>query len=234
MLDDAPASPQRSYRYFDLVMAAFVTVLLCANLIGVGKVVTLGGFTFSGGALFFPMSYLFGDILTEVYGYARSRRVVWAGMAAMVFASFMSWVVITLPAAAGYGGQAALEAVFASTPRIVAASIFAYFVGEFTNSYALAKLKVFTEGRYLWVRTIGSTSVGEAIDSLIFYPLAFYGTWSNELLLRVLATNYAVKVLWEVLATPLTYRVVGALKRAENEDFFDRDTKFTPFSLDLK
>ncbi len=225
----APA--ERSYRYYDLIMAGFVTVLLCSNLIGVSKVVTIAGFTFGGGNLFFPLSYLFGDILTEVYGYARSRRVVWAGFGALIFASLMSWIVVTLPAADGYQGQTALEQIFGSTPRIVAASILAYFIGEFTNSFTLAKLKIFTEGRFLWMRTIGSTIAGEAVDSLLFYPLAFYGIWSNDLLIKVMLANYVIKVSWEIFATPLTYRIVGFLKRKEHEDFYDRETDFTPFSL---
>jgi uncharacterized integral membrane protein (TIGR00697 family) len=222
---------QRQYRYYDLIMAGFVCVLLCSNLIGVSKVVTIAGFTFGGGNLFFPLSYLFGDILTEVYGYARSRRVVWAGFGSLIFASLMSWIVVTLPAADGYTGQAALEQIFGSTPRIVAASIFAYFVGELTNSYILAKMKVRTAGRFLWMRTIGSTLGGEAIDSLLFYPLAFYGTWSNDLLVKVMIANYVIKVSWEVLATPFTYRIVKYLKKKENVDYYDRDTNFTPFSV---
>lgn len=222
---------RRPYKYYDLILAAFVTVLLCSNLIGVAKVATVGGFSFGTGNLFFPLSYLFGDVLTEVYGYARSRRVVWAGFAALVFASVMSHVVLSFPPAEGYGGQAALEQVFGSTPRIVGASMLAYFVGEFANSFVLAKLKVRTEGRHLWMRTIGSTICGEAVDTLVFYPLAFYGQWPDDLLLSVMAANYAIKVGWEVFATPLTYRVVAALKRAEGEDFYDRDTDFTPFSL---
>lgn len=224
----------RTYKYYDLVMACFVTVLLCSNLIGVGKITTVGGITFGCGILFFPLSYFFGDILTEVYGYARSRRVVWAGFLAMLFATLMSQIVLHLPAAEGYTGQAALEAVFGSTWRVVAASLVAYFVGEFTNSFVLAKLKIKTQGRHLWLRTISSTAVGEAIDSAIFYPLAFYGQWPDELLVKVMGANYVMKVLWEVLATPLTYKIVAALKRAENEDFYDIDTKFTPFSLDVK
>lgn len=222
----------RRYKYFDLIMAAFVAVLLCANLIGVGKPVTFMGFTFGGGNLFFPLSYLFGDVLTEVYGYKHSRRVVWAGFGALIFASFMSWVVLSMTPAEGYQGQAALEAVFGSTPRIVAASMLAYFIGEFINSYVLAKLKVKTEGRMLWLRTIGSTMAGEAFDTLVFYPLAFLGLWPTDLLLKVMLGNYVVKVGWEVLATPLTYKVVAYLKRVEHEDHFDRDTKFTPFSLE--
>jgi uncharacterized integral membrane protein (TIGR00697 family) len=225
----APAG--RTYRYYDLIMAAFVCVLLCANLIGVSKAVTVAGFTFGAGNLFFPISYLFGDILTEVYGYARSRKVVWAGFGALAFASFMSAVVVALPPSPQWHGQEALEAVFGSTWRIALASLVGYFCGEFANSVTLAKLKVRTNGRFLWVRTIGSTIVGEAADTLVFYPLAFLGTWSNSLLVTVMAGNYLVKVLWEVLATPITYRVVAFLKRREHEDYYDRDTDFTPFSL---
>jgi hypothetical protein len=226
----APARA-RSYRYYDLVMAAFVTVLLCANLIGASKVAQLGGFAFGAGVLFFPLSYIFGDVLTEVYGYARARKVVWAGFAAMGFASLMSAVVLAFPPAPGWPHQAAFQTVFGNTPRIVLASLVAYFCGEFTNSYVLARLKVRTEGRFLWLRTIGSTIAGEGVDSLIFYPLAFLGVWSNDLVMRVMLTNYAVKVGWEAAITPVTYRVVGFLKRAEDEDYYDRDTNFTPFSL---
>ncbi len=222
---------RRRYRYFDFIMAAFVTVLLCSNLIGVTKVITLGGLTFGGGNLFFPLSYLFGDILTEVYGYARTRRVVWAGFGALIFASFMSWVVITLPPASEYTGQDHIEAVFGSTPRIVFSSILAYFVGEFTNSYVLAKMKIWSKGRFLWMRTIGSTMAGEMVDSLIFYPLAFSGLWSRELLIKILISNYIIKVGWEILATPLTYKVVRKLKALESEDYYDWKTNFTPFSL---
>ncbi len=226
----APAR-SRSYRYYDLVMAAFVTVLLCANLIGASKVAQIGGFAFGAGVLFFPLSYVFGDVLTEVYGYARARKVVWAGFGAMGFASVMSWVVLAFPPAPGWPHQEAFQTVFGNTPRIVFASLVAYFCGEFANSYTLARLKVRTEGRFLWLRTIGSTIVGEGVDSLLFYPLAFLGVWSRELVLTVMVTNYLVKVGWEAAITPVTYRIVGFLKRAEAEDYYDRDTDFTPFSL---
>jgi len=222
----------RSYRYYDLVMAAFVTVLLCANLIGASKVASVAGFTFGAGVLFFPISYVFGDVLTEVYGYARARKVVWAGFGALIFASFMSWAVLAFPPAPGWPHQQAFETVFGGTPRIVFASLIAYFCGEFCNSYVLAKLKIRTEGRFLWLRTIGSTIAGEAVDSLVFYPLAFLGVWSNELVLQVLLTNYALKVGWEAAMTPVTYRIVNFLKRAEHEDYYDRGTDFTPFSLE--
>jgi hypothetical protein len=228
---ETPTPPSRSFKYYDLVMAAFVTVLLCANLIGASKVATIWGFTFGAGVLFFPISYIFGDVLTEVYGYARARKVVWAGFGAMGFASLMSYCVLAFPPAKGWPHQLAFETVFSSTPRIVLASLIAYFCGELSNSYVMAKMKILTGGRLLWARTIASTIVGEGIDSVIFYPVAFYGTWSNELLLEVLVGNYLVKVAWEAVNTPLTYRVVNFLKRAEGEDYFDRGTNFTPFSV---
>ncbi len=225
-------TPRRTFKYYDLIMAAFVCVLLCANLIGAQKVTQVGPFTFGAGNLFFPISYLFGDVLTEVYGYARSRKVVWAGFSALFFASFMSFVVVHLPPAPGWHGQAMIEAAFGSTWRIAGSSLIAYFCGEFTNSFTLAKMKIFTNGQHLWTRTIGSTIVGEAVDTLVFYPLAFYGVWSNDLLGRVMVTNYFVKVAWEVVATPITYAVVRRLKRAEREDYYDLGTNFTPFSLE--
>ncbi len=232
MTRDSPS--HRLYRYYDLVMAAFVTVLICANVIGAAKRCQIGGFTFSAGVLFFPISYIFGDVLTEVYGYSRARKVVWAGFGALAFASFMSWAILQFPPAPDWPHQAAYETVFGGTPRIVLASLIAYFSGEFCNSYVLAKMKLVTGGRLLWTRTIGSTIVGEAVDSLIFYPLAFLGAlgWSTEQMLAVLMGNYLLKVGWEVVMTPFTYRVVNFLKRAESEDYFDRDTNFTPFSLE--
>jgi len=232
---DRPPPPephaQRRFRYFDLIMAGFVTVLLCSNLIGPAKPAHLGPVTFGAGILFFPISYLFGDVLTEVYGYARARRVVWAGFAALGFAAVMSWVVLALPPAAGWNGQGALQSVFGSTPRIMVASLAAFWAGELANSYTLARMKVRTGGRLLWLRTIGSTVVGELVDSAIFYPVAFLGTWETKTVVAVLFTNYVLKVAWEVLATPLTYRIVAFLKRVEHEDHFDRDTDFTPFTL---
>jgi uncharacterized integral membrane protein (TIGR00697 family) len=224
-------APVRQYRYYDFITATFVTVLLCSNLIGPAKICEIGGFEFGAGILFFPISYLFGDILTEVYGYARARRVVWMGFGALAFASVMSVVVLKLPPAASYPHQQALETVFASTPRIVFASLVAFWVGEFANSFALAKMKLQTEGRHLWRRAIGSTAVGAAVDSAIFYPVAFLGVWPTRAVVTVMITNYILKVVWEVIALPMTYRVVAALKRAEREDYFDRDTDFTPFSL---
>jgi queuosine precursor transporter len=223
----------KRFKYYDLIMAAFVTILLCSNIIGAEKVVRVWGFSFGAGILFFPISYFFNDILTEVYGYARSRKVVWAGFAALGFASFMAWVVVTLPPAAGWVHQDAYVIVFGQTPRIVIASLLAFFSGEFVNSYVLAKMKIITSGRFLWTRTIGSTIAGEAADSLIFYPIAFYGFWPSDLLITVMLTNYVLKVTWEVVATPLTYKVVGFLKQKEHEDYYDRSTNFTPFSIEV-
>jgi uncharacterized integral membrane protein (TIGR00697 family) len=230
--------PARTFRYYDLVMAAFVTVLLCANVIGAAKVaqvrvpLTSWTLTFGAGVLFFPISYVFGDVLTEVYGYARARKVVWAGFAALAFASFMSAVILAFPPAPEWNEQAAYETVFGSTPRIVLASLVAYFSGEFCNSYVLAKMKIASSGRFLWARTIGSTIVGEAVDSVVFYPVAFLGVWKTSLVVQVMISNYALKVVWEAVMTPVTYRVVGFLKRAEREDYYDRKTNFTPFSLE--
>jgi uncharacterized integral membrane protein (TIGR00697 family) len=222
----------RAYKYYDLVMAAFVTILICSNVIGAAKVAQLGEFKFGAGVLFFPISYVFGDILTEVYGYARARRVVWAGFSALIFVSLMSAIVLWFPPAEDWPNQPAYEAVFGATPRIVFASLVAYFCGEFCNSYVLAKMKIWTEGRRLWSRTIGSTIAGELVDSLVFYPLAFLGVWPTGLVVTVLFTNYLLKVGWEALITPFTYKIVNFLKRVEHEDYFDRDTDFTPFSLD--
>lgn len=225
--------PRRVYKYYDLMMAAFVTVLLCADVIGVSKRGTVFGYEFGVGILFFPLSYVFGDVLTEVYGYARSRRVIWAGFGALAFASLMSFVVVSLPPAPSWPHQSAYEIAFGNTWRIAMSSLLAFWAGEFTNSFVLAKMKINTQGRFLWTRTIGSTVAGEAVDSLIFYPLAFWGMrgWTPQLIFTVMATNYMLKVLWEVLATPITYRVVNFLKRVEHEDYYDRDTDFNPFTL---
>lgn len=232
-------SSDRNFRYYDLLMAAFVAVILCSNLIGVHKVSSVnlpfyGEYVYGVGVLFFPISYLFGDILTEVYGYARSRKVIWAGFAALIFASLMSLVITSLPAAKTMSAeqQQAVNLIFGQTPRIVAASLIAFWLGEFVNSFVLAKMKLASRGKLLWLRTIGSTIFGEIADSIVFYPIAFYGVWSNEQLISVMIGNYFIKVLWEVLATPLTYIIVNFLKRAEREDFYDKNTDFNPFSLE--
>lgn len=230
---------KRSYKYYELLMAAFVAVLLCSNLIGVHKVSYIdvpyyGQFVFGAGVLFFPISYLFGDILTEVYGYARSRKVIWAGFGALIFAALMSWVVVNLAPASTMSEDSvkAVNQIFGSTPRIVLATVTAFAFGEFVNSFVLAKMKILSQGKHLWIRTIGSTVAGEVADSIVFYPVAFYGVWSDAQLINVMIGNYFLKVLWEVLATPITYTVVNFLKRAEQEDYYDRETNFTPFSLE--
>jgi uncharacterized integral membrane protein (TIGR00697 family) len=234
------AEPPRSFRYYDFCVAGMVTVLLCANLIGPGKVCELhlplwGAVAFGAGNLFFPISYIFDDVLTEVYGYARSRRAIWAGFGAMLFATFMSYVIIHMPASPvepfSAKLQPALELVFGNTGRIAMASIVAYWIGDFANSYVLARMKIWTGGRWLWTRTIGSTIVGEGLDSVTFYPVAFYGIWTDQALLDVIVFNWILKVTVEVLFTPVTYAVIGWLKHVEGVDVYDRGTHFTPFTL---
>ena len=227
---DGTAGARRHFRYFDYVMAAFVAILLLSNLIGASKLATVGDFTFGAGILFFPLSYVIGDVLTEVYGYANARRCVWMGFAALLFMAFMSYVVVAMPAAEGWDGQAAYESVFGSTWRIVAASILAFWAGEFVNSFVLAKMKIWTAGKHLWMRTIGSTVFGQGVDSLIFYPVAFLGIWSTELVITVMFTNWGLKVLWEALLTPVTYAVVGWFKAREGVDVYDTGTDFSPFA----
>jgi uncharacterized integral membrane protein (TIGR00697 family) len=233
---EAQALRGRALRYFDFVMVAFVVVLLLSNVVGAEKrsVVSLpwiGLWPFGAGILFFPISYVIDDVLTEVYGYARARRAIWAGFAALLFMAVMEWTVVRLPVAEGWTGQAAYERVFGSGWRIILASVTAIWVGDFLNSVVLAKMKIWTEGRYLWTRTIGSTIVGEGADSLIFYPLAFYGMpdWPLQALGAVMLSQFVLKVGWEVLLTPVTYAVVGFLKRKEGMDVFDERTDFTPF-----
>lgn len=225
------------FRYFDFVMAAFVAIILLSNVLGAGKVaqVWLPGFDvwwpFGAGILFFPVSYVIGDVLTEVYGYARARRVIWAGTVAVLFMAFMAWVVVELPPAPDWKNQAAYEAIFGQVPRIVFASVCAFWAGEFVNSYVLARMKLWSGGKLLWARTIGSTVVGQGVDSLIFYPLAFLGAagWTPALVVTVLFTQWGLKVAWEAILTPVTYVVVDFLKRREGIDVFDEGTDFTPF-----
>jgi queuosine precursor transporter len=238
----APTAPpmrdHRSYRYLDLVTVAFVVVLICSNLIGPAKAAVVnipgwGPFVFGAGVLFFPISYIFGDILTEVYGYARARKVIWAGFGAMLFASIMAYVVVALPPAPNWPNQKAYEVAFGNTWRIAAASIFAYWCGEFFNSYVLAKMKLRTQGKQMGLRFVASTMVAELVDSLLFYPLAFYnsGIMPNELVTQLVWSQFGLKTLVEIAFLPLTYVIVNALKRAEGEDYFDRGTNFTPFSM---
>lgn len=233
---DARALEGVHFRYFDFVMAAFVVVLVLSNVLGAGKVAEvvlpgIGPWPFGAGILFFPVSYVIGDVLTEVYGYARARRVIWAGFAGLVFMAFMSWVVVKLPPAPEWTNQPAYDAIFGQVPRIVFASIVAFWAGELVNSYVLAKMKIWTAGKHLWTRTIGSTVAGQGVDSLIFYPLAFWGAvgWTPALVLKVLVTQWVLKVSWEAILTPATYAAVGFLKRREGVDVFDEGTDFTPF-----
>lgn len=229
----------RQYRYYDFVMAAFVTVLICSNFIGAAKqaVVSLpllGSVTFSAGVLFFPISYIFGDVLTEVYGFKRDRRVIWTGFGALAFATLMAWVVVSLPAAdsdfmKSYQGH--LEGVFGNAWRIAGGSMIAFWCGSFANSYVMAKMKIFSKGRFLWARTIGSTLVGEFVDSGLFYFIAFYGIWETGDVIKVALAQYVLKSTWEAVMTPVTYRIIGFLKKAENEDYYDTHTNFTPFSV---
>ena len=239
-INSANALSGHRFKYYDFAMAAFVAILICSNLIGAAKLVqffepvSVGPLElgiFGAGILFFPLSYVLGDVLTEVYGYARARRVVWAGFAAVLFMAFMSWVVVAMPPAPGWGGQAAYEQVFGLTPRIVFASIIAFWAGELANAYVMARMKVWSKGKHLYQRTIGSTVVGQGVDSLLFYPIAFLGIWTTSQVITVLITNYLLKVLWEAFLTPVTYRVVAALKKAEGVDVYDAETDFTPFSV---
>ena len=257
-----------TFRYFEYVMAAFVAILLLSNIIGAGKLTFLevpgwpqgwwpapdGVCIYGAGILFFPLGYVIGDILTEIYGFARARRVICTGFAAMIFLAFMSYVVVSLPAfdgwacaASGFDGNGPLTSttdpagpsgaicqqtyisVFGSTWRIVLASIIAFWAGEFVNSYVMAKMKVWTKGKALWTRTIGSTVFGQGVDSLIFYPIAFLGIWTTEAVVTVMITNWLLKVFWEAALTPVTYLVVNRLKKEEGVDLFDIETDFSPF-----
>lgn len=251
-MEGVPGAHHR-FKYFDFIMAAFVTILLLSNLIGAAKQaeVTLpvvGAVTFGAGVLFFPVSYIIGDVMTEVYGYAHARRVIWTGCAALLFMAFMAWVVVHIPSEPGWAlasdphtvegktvtapNQAAYEAVFGNTWRIVAASLIAFWSGEFVNSFVLAKMKILTAGKMLWSRTIGSTIFGEAVDSALFYPLAFAGAagWTTKAIITLAITQWVLKTSWEVVLTPVTYAVVGFLKRREGVEVFDTDTHFSPFA----
>ncbi len=223
----------KNYRYLDLITALFVVVLVVSNIAST-KVVLFGPFTFDGGTLLFPLAYIFGDVLTEVYGYKRSRRVIWTGFFLLLLSTLTFGLVNALPAPSDEFSQKSAEAfatILGLVPRIVLASLVAYWVGEFANSYILARLKVATQGRWLALRTIGSTLVGQGLDTAIFLLVAFYGVWDNSLLWTVFVSNYIFKVGIEVLFTPITYAVVGYLKRAEQEDYYDRYTNFNPFTF---
>jgi uncharacterized integral membrane protein (TIGR00697 family) len=224
-------SSGRAYKYYDLIMALFVAVLLISNVAST-KILKLGPFTFDGGTLLFPISYIFGDILTEVYGYRRSRRVIWVGFACAALMAIVFAVVGALPPAEGWEHQEAYEAILGATPRIVLGSLIAYFAGEFSNSYTLAKMKVWTQGRWLWTRTIGSTLIGQAVDTVLFVTIAFAGTLPWSLFWSIIISNYVFKCGLEAIMTPATYKVIGFLKREEQVDVYDTDTDFNPFKFD--
>lgn len=225
----------RSYHYLDLISVVFVVVLLVSNITAI-KPLALPAWLhlqMDGGNILFPISYIFGDILVEVYGYARSRRVIWLGFAANAAAALIFSVVVAWPPAPGWDMQGAFASILGQTPRVVAASLIAFVCGEFSNSYVLAKMKILTQGRWLWTRTVGSTVVGQLVDSALFTVIGFAGVWSPETVVKVIIGNYLFKVIYEALATPITYAIVGALKRKEQEDFYDRGTDFNPFRLKL-
>jgi len=217
------------YRYFDIITGLFVAVLLISNIAST-KIVQLWKFTFDGGTILFPLSYIFGDILTEVYGYRRSRRVIWIGFFCALLMSLTLGLIGLIKPAAGWEFQDAYMKILGQTPRIVAASLVAYFAGEFSNSFVLAKMKILTRGRWLFTRTIGSTIIGEGIDTVLFATIAFAGLYTRHLLLLIIISNYIFKVLLEIVLTPATYKIVGFLKRREKVDWFDYKTNFNPFT----
>ena len=221
---------QKNYKYLGAISVFFVSILLISDVAS-SKIVDLKWFTFDGGTLLFPLSYIFGDVLTEVYGYKRSRQVIWLGFAMTLLMSIIFIVVGKLPPASGWDNQAAYDAILGLTPRIVIASLIAYFAGEFSNSFILAKMKIWTKGKMLWARTIGSTIVGEFLDSTLFIVIAFWGVFPTSLIVTLIISNYIFKTAVEVLFTPLTYKVIGFLKKHESEDYYDVDTNFNPFSV---
>lgn len=229
-----------TFKFFDYVMAASCVVVVCANIIGAGKVANISGFAFGAGVLFFPLSYVLSDIVTEVYGYARARRVIWVSFGSAIFAAVMAAFITAMPADAewnaaigGVDRQTIFEMSFGQAPRIIAASLFAIWCGEFVNAYVMSKMKLASEGKALYKRTIGSTIAGQGVDTLIFYPLAFLGVWSIELIVTVMLTNYFLKVAWEICLTPVTYKVVAALKKREGVDVFDDGTNYSPLTTKL-
>ena len=220
----------KAFKYFGMISTFFVATLMISNTVAT-KLFSLGPLIFTGGVLIFPITYIFGDILTEVYGYSRARKVIWTGFAALIFMSLIYWVVGLLPSAPTWQNQAAYASILGFVPRIVLASIIGYWAGSFANSFVLAKLKLLTRGKHLWTRTIGSTIVGEGVDTVLFVLIAFYGTISGQILGLAIVSGYIFKVAYEVIATPVTYKIVGFLKRAEGIDHYDLSTKFNPFVL---
>jgi queuosine precursor transporter len=224
--------PPKSFKYFDLILGVFVAILLISNVAST-KILTLWKFTFDGGTILFPLSYIFGDVLTEVYGYKRSRRVIWTGFFGALLMTLVLYVVQILPPAADWPNQQAYESLIGFVPRIVMGSLVAYFAGEFSNSYILSRMKILTKGRFLWTRTIGSTLIGEGIDTLLFCTIAFYGAMPDSLLIAVIVSNYIFKCSVEILFTPLTYVFVGFLKRKEHEDHYDHGISYNPFTMEV-
>lgn len=235
-MQNEPTPPrERSYHFLDVISVGFVVVLLVSNICAVKalRLTSFLGIDIDGGTLLFPISYIFGDVLVEVYGYARSRRIIWLGFAANALAAMIFSIVVALPAAPGWDLQEAFSAVLGQTPRIVTGSLIAFWCGSFANAYIMAKMKVWSKGRHLWMRTIGSTIVGQAVDSVLFQCIAFAGAWPTALLLRVIMWNFILKVAYEAIATPWTYAIVGFLKKHENEDVYDHATEFNPFRVRL-
>jgi queuosine precursor transporter len=231
---DKPTAVQardlRTYRHFDLLLSIFLVVLLISNLVG-QKICNIGGFYVSGAQLLFPITYIFGDVFTEVYGYAASRRAIWLGFLANALLAVMGLITVWLPPAPGWKNQEAFATVFYQIPRLIVASLIAYWCGEFANSYTLAKMKLWTGGRMLWTRTVGSTVVGQFVDTIILVAIGFTGTAPILVLARLVVGAYLFKVVYEVVATPLTYAIVGFLKRSEGLDAFDFKSNFNPFHL---
>jgi len=221
---------QQNFKYYDIIGALFVAVLIISNIAS-AKVASVMGFNFDGGTILFPISYIFGDILTEVYGYKKSRRIIWTGFFCLAIMALTLVIVQYLPSAKDWPNQTAFEAVLGFVPRLVIASMLAYLAGEFTNSFILAKMKIWTAGKKLWSRTISSTIIGQGIDSLVFGFIAFYNILPLPALLNLIGTIYVFKVLYEVVITPLTYKLVNFLKKAENQDYYDKGTNFNPFSI---
>lgn len=218
------------FRYLDVITGLFVSILIISNIAS-SKITSFGPFTFDGGTILFPLSYIFGDILTEVYGYGRDRKVIWIGLVCNLLMAAVFIILGTLPSAPYWHNQNAYNEILGLTPRIVLGSTVAYFVGEFANSFTMAKLKIVTKGRFLWTRTISSTLVSEFFDTLLFATIAFYGVFSPQDLITLMVSNYVFKVGVEVIFTPITYVVVNFLKKIEHEDYFDSKTNFNPFAL---
>ena len=224
--------PTKVFKYYDLLASVFIVVLLISNLVG-QKICDFWGYPVSGAQLLFPITYIFGDVFTEVYGYGGSRRVIWIGFAASGLMAVLGNLIVALPADPQWHNQAAFATVFHQVPRLVAASLLAYWCGEFANSFTLAKMKLITKGRYLWTRTVGSTVVGQAVDTAIVMIAGFAGELPMDVIFKLILGGYLFKVAYEVLATPLTYAIVNFLKRSEGVDKFDYGTRFTPFATEM-